>query len=99
MKKYFIHTSYRGRYFDLTMCAKSRKDCVEILDKYDIHTSVGYLTGYCYFRKIDVSEFTEVITIKPYSHNCVSILGREEMTLQSAIEKIDQSINLNINPH
>jgi hypothetical protein len=90
-KRYHIHTSYRGRYFDLTMFGTSQKQIVQRLQDLGIYITLSYLNKHSSNAPLKETDTDmDKITIEPYGSNSVEILGRELLSLQEAIQLIDK---------
>lgn len=86
MKLFHVHTSYRGRYFDLKICAKSKKEVGEIFG-----FSTYFLNNYVHAGlPISKDEIFSGIVAKPYSYNAVELLGKSEMDYELAKRLIDE---------
>lgn len=90
-KRYHIHTSYRGRYFDLTMFGTSQKQIVQRLQDLGIYITLSYLAKYSSNVALKETDTDmDEVTIIPYGFNSIEILGRQPLPLQEAIDLIDK---------
>ncbi len=90
VKKYFIHTSYRGRFFDLTICGTSRKEVVGRLQDLGVFITVSRLSQFGSFVNASESDDTSAIMVKPCGSNSVELLGKDRIPLVQAIYLIDR---------
>jgi len=83
MKVFYTNYPYRGRYFDIKFCAKTKKEACEYLNY-----SYAYLRDYVHCDEID-EPFTGV-KATPYGHSAVRDIGhRNEMDFEEAKKIID----------
>ena len=89
-KEFFTNFGYRGRYFDISLCAKSMKEVAEIL-----HVSSYYASRYI-GTGMEIKEPYTEIWATPYSYNAVQLLGKKRMLFDEAKRLIDEEANKNI---
>jgi hypothetical protein len=82
MKEFFLNTSYRGRWFDVRFCAKSKKEAAKIMD-----ISIYQITNYGGCKNID-QPYKEIYA-KPYCYHARELLGRNELLFDDAKKRID----------
>lgn len=83
-KEFFTNFGYRGRYFDISLCAKSMKEVAEILD-----VSLYYARRYI-GTGMDIEKPYTEIWATPYSHSAVQLLGKKRMLFDEAKRLIDE---------
>ncbi len=89
LKQYTANIEYRGRSFDISLCAKSMKEVAKILNL-PLHYARKYI------GVVDIEKPYTEIWATPYSYNAVQLLGKKRMLFDEAKRLIDEEANKNI---